>query len=139
MVHGEGLVELVLGRVGERAGGPPPGIGVAEDGDAGDAAPHGVVHHARAGDDVVVGARVLVGGDEEGVGLADVDVQVGVVLLRRVGALRLHQHHVVPLDPEVEARRRPHVVHSDPVRLACVPTPDVADTRAKDNRLIVSR
>jgi hypothetical protein len=51
--------------------------------------------------------------------LADVDVQAGVVLLRGVGALRLHQQHGMPLDPEVEARRRAHIVHTNAVRPAC--------------------
>jgi hypothetical protein len=69
--------------------------------DARDAAPLRLVHHARARHDVVVGAGVLVRGDQEGVGLAHVDVQVGVVLLRGVGPLRFHQHHGVALDPEV--------------------------------------
>lgn len=50
-----------------------------EDGDAGELV--GVGDEAGAGDDVVIGGGVLVHGEEEGVGLADMDVHVGVVLL----------------------------------------------------------
>ena len=43
------------------------------------------------------------------------DVQIGVVLLRGVGAFGLHKEQVMVLDPEVEACGNANIVYPEPV------------------------
>ena len=64
---------------------------------------NGRINEACACNNIVIRAGILVHGDQEGVGLANMDVQVGVVLLRGVGAFGLNKEQVVVLDPEIEA------------------------------------
>lgn len=71
------------------------------------------------GDDDGVVEGWLVGGEEHGVGLAEVHVQGRVGGLHGVGALHLDELHGVALEPDVERGRQPHVGDPEPVRLPC--------------------
>ncbi|WVZ98980.1 hypothetical protein U9M48_044347 [Paspalum notatum var. saurae] len=99
-----------LRHVGRRRG---AGAGVADDGGGGP----GVVDEPGGGHQVVVTGR-LVGVDQHGEAVADVDVEGVVRVLHGVGAVHLHQPQVVALDAEVERRLDARVADAEPVRLA---------------------
>lgn len=48
------------------------------------------------------------------------DVERRVGGLHGVGPLHLHQRHRVPLEPDVQRRRQPHVRDPEPVRPPCI-------------------
>ena len=73
---------------------------------------------ARGDDDGVVEGG-LVGGEEHGVGLAEVHVEGRVGGLHGVGALHLDELHGVALEPDVEGGGQAHVGNPEAVRLAC--------------------
>lgn len=77
---------------------------------------NGGINKASACNHIVISAGVLIHGDQEGVGLANMDVQIGVVLLWGVGAFGLHKEQVMVLDPEVEACGNTNIVYPKPVR-----------------------
>lgn len=77
------------------------------------------INEPSACNHIVIGAGILIHGDQEGVGLADMDVQIGVVLLRGVGAFGLHKEQVMVLDPEVKACGNPNIVYPKPVSFPC--------------------
>ncbi|BAT08874.1 Os09g0507350, partial [Oryza sativa Japonica Group] len=74
-----------------------------------------------AADDVrrrpVAPGRVLVGGDEHGVGLAGVDEEVLDHHRRDVVPVGLHHRHRVPLDLEAQRRQRRQAADAEAVRL----------------------
>ncbi|PON45953.1 hypothetical protein TorRG33x02_327380, partial [Trema orientale] len=88
------------------------GVGVADDSLSGQ---HRLGEAGRSHNEIVLG--FLVGGDEDGEALADVDVKRLVSVLNGVGAFHLNQLHGVRLDPEIEGVLKPHVADPILVRL----------------------
>ncbi|PON37207.1 LOW QUALITY PROTEIN: hypothetical protein PanWU01x14_321850 [Parasponia andersonii] len=87
------------------------GVGVADDSLSGQHR----LGEAGSHNEIVLG--FLVGGDENGEALADVDVKGVVSVLNGVGAFHLNQLHGVSLDPEIEGVLKPHVADPILVRL----------------------
>ncbi|KAK3003345.1 hypothetical protein RJ639_019862 [Escallonia herrerae] len=88
-------------------------VGVADDGHGAE----GLLHEPGRGHHVVV-LGFLVGGDEHGGALRDVDVQGVVHILHGVGTLDLDELHSVALDPEVEGGPHSNITNPVPVGLA---------------------
>lgn len=68
------------------------------------------------GDDVVVPGD-LVEGHQHRQGLAYMDVEGVVVVLKRVGSLDLHELHLVALYPEVDGGHQAYIGNPEEVRL----------------------
>jgi hypothetical protein len=103
LVYRERRVILIVRRIWKRARGWTLGVRVMENSDTGQLIHNSCINKACACNNIVISAGILVHGDQEGVGLANMDVQVGVVLLRGVGAFCLNKEQVMVLDPEIEA------------------------------------
>lgn len=96
-------------RAGSRAGGDGTGeaglgVSVVQDAGGGEDLPR----EARGSDDVVVSGG-LIERHQHRQGLADVDVQRIVEILKRVSSLDLDELQLVILDSEVDRRHEPHV------------------------------
>ena len=72
---------------------------------------YNLLREARGGDHEVV-PGLLVGGNEDGEALSDVDVEGVIGVLNNVGAFGLNELHGVALDPEVEGFLEPNVADS---------------------------
>lgn len=79
----------------------------------------GGVGEAGGDDDMIVHGG-LVGGEQHGEGLADMNVDGGVRVLNRVSALHLDQRHIVPLDEDVERVLDTNVGNAQSVCLSCM-------------------
>lgn len=72
---------------------------------------YNLLREARGGDHEVV-PGLLVGGNEDGEALSDVDVEGVVVVLNHVGPFGLNELQGVALDPEVEGVFEPNIADS---------------------------
>lgn len=70
-------------------------------------------------DNYIVILRLLVGHDQDRVGLTEVDVEGVISGLKSVRAFDLNQLHLMPLNSEVNGCRKADIRYSKPVCLAC--------------------
>lgn len=111
------------------------GIAVMENGRCGED-PSG----ESGGDNNVVILRRLVGCEQHRVGLAKVDVEGGVCVLKGVWPFDFHQFQLVSLDSEVDRCCQPHVWYPQSVSLTCTwrcRSHDATTVRNKQSKLSV--